>query len=327
VTTKKDGSLLTLFWRRASRIVLLAGTLFGVTCWGTRAQQEQALAPQMRSGRPTIVFMTDFGTANDAVAICRAVIWGIAPEVRLTDITHQVTPFQIEEAARFLEGVTLYYPAGTIFLVVVDPGVGTSRKAIVVKSKKGQYFVLPDNGVITPVIERDGLQSAREITNRNWMISDAISSTFHGRDIFSPAAAHLAAGWDFNQAGPEVNELVRLKPKTSVMNDKGIDGDVIGLDDPYGSLVTDVPGDDFKKLGYSLGDKVTVQIAGKSVVAPYVKTFMGVPVGQSLLYIDSRGRVGIAVNQGNYATKFNITPPVKISIPRKGLGASPKTKE
>jgi S-adenosylmethionine hydrolase len=111
------------------------------------------------------------------------------------------------------------------------------------------------------------------------------------------------------------------------MNDKGIDGDVIGLDDPYGSLVTDVPGDDFKKLGYSLGDKVTVQIAGKSVVVPYVKTFMGVPVGQSLLYIDSRGRVGIAVNQGNYATKFNITPPVKISIPRKGLGASPKTKE
>ena len=82
-----------------------------------------------------------------------------------------------------------------------------------VKSKKGQYFVLPDNGVITPVIERDGLQSAREITNRSWMISDAISSTFHGRDIFSPAAAHLAAGWDFNQAGPEVNELVRLKPE------------------------------------------------------------------------------------------------------------------
>jgi S-adenosylmethionine hydrolase len=82
-----------------------------------------------------------------------------------------------------------------------------------VKSKKGQYFVLPDNGVITPVIERDGLQSAREITNRSWMISDAISSTFHGRDIFSPATAHLAAGWDFNQAGPEVNELVRLKPE------------------------------------------------------------------------------------------------------------------
>jgi S-adenosylmethionine hydrolase len=157
------------------------------------------------------------------------------------------------------------------------------------------------------------------------MISDAISSTFHGRDIFSPAAAHLAAGWDFTQAGPAVDQLVQLKPKASVMDEQGIDGDVIGLDDPYGSLVTDVPGEDFKKLGYNVGDKVTVQIAGKSVVVPYVKTFMGVPVGESLLYIDSRGRVGIAVNQGNYATKFNVAPPVKIFIPRKD--AKSRTKQ
>jgi S-adenosylmethionine hydrolase len=318
---------MTLCLHRALRFALLTAVLTGATCCSARAQQEQAVSPQKRSARPTIVFMTDFGTANDAVAICRAVIFGIAPEVRLTDITHQVTPFQIEEAARFLAGVTPYYPAGTIFLVVVDPGVGTARKAVVVKSKKGQYFVLPDNGIITPVIERDGLQSVREITNRSWMITEAISSTFHGRDIFSPTAAHLAAGWDFNQAGPEVDQLVRLRPKTSVMNEQGIDGDVIGLDDPYGSLVTDVPGDDFKKLGYNLGDKVTVQIAGKSVVVPYVKTFMGVPVGESLLYIDSRGRVGIAVNQGNYATKFNVAPPVKIFIPRKGSATSSKTKE
>ena len=316
---------MTLCLRRALRFALLAAVAFGTTGCGAGAQEEHPLSAQTRAERPTIVFMTDFGTANDAVAICRAVIFGIAPNVRLTDITHQVTPFQIEEAARFLAGVTPYYPAGTIFLVVVDPGVGTARKAIVVKSKKGQYFVLPDNGIITPVIERDGLQSVREITNRSWMISDAISSTFHGRDIFSPAAAHLAAGWDFNKAGPEVDQLVRLQPKTSVMNERGIDGDVIGLDDPYGSLVTDVPGEDFKKLGYNVGDKVTVQIAGKSVVVPYVKTFMGVPVGESLLYIDSRGRVGIAVNQGNYATKFNVAPPVKIFIPRKD--AKSKTKQ
>ena len=109
------------------------------------------------------------------------------------DITHQVTPFSIEEASRFLYGATPYYPAGTVFLVVVDPGVGTSRKAIAVKSKKGQYFILPDNGVITPVLDRDGLDSAREITNQHWMIDSPLSSTFHGRDIFSPAAAHLAA--------------------------------------------------------------------------------------------------------------------------------------
>ena len=115
--------------------------------------------------RPTIVFMTDFGTANDAVAICKAVILGIAPDARIMDITHQVTPFRSREASRFLAGVTPYYPAGTVFLVVVDPGVGTSRKAVIVKSKKGQYFVLPDNGLITPVVDRDGLEGAREITN------------------------------------------------------------------------------------------------------------------------------------------------------------------
>ena len=112
---------------------------------------------------------------------------GIAPDVRIMDITHQVTPFSIEEG-RILEGVTPYYPAGTVFVGVIDPGVGTSRKAIVAKTKKGQYFVVPDNGLITPVVERDGLDSAREITNTNWMIGQAISSTFHGRDIFSPSA-------------------------------------------------------------------------------------------------------------------------------------------
>src|SRR5450432_588480 len=164
---------------------------------------------------PTIVFMTDFGTANDAVAICRAVIYGIAPSVRITDITHQVTPFSIEEASRFLYGVTPYYPAGTVFLIVVDPGVGTTRKAIIAKSKKGQYFVAPDNGVLTPTLDRDGLTSAHEITNQNWMIQAAVSSTFHGRDIFSPAAAHLATGWDYNLVGPALPELVRLTDRKS----------------------------------------------------------------------------------------------------------------
>jgi S-adenosylmethionine hydrolase len=302
--------------RLGPAILVMAVTL----CVGACSRQPAApAAAQAASARPTIVFMTDFGTANDAVAICRAVIYSIAPEVRVTDITHQVTPFSIEEASRFLYGVTPYYPAGTVFLVVVDPGVGTSRKAIAVKSKKGQYFILPDNGVITPVLDRDGLESAREITNQHWMIQAPLSSTFHGRDIFSPAAAHLAGGWDFELVGAPVQELVRLSSKSAAMSEKGIDGDVIGLDDPYGSLITDIAGDDFKKLGYNLGDKVLVQINKKSVALPYARTFMDVSVGESLLYIDSRGRVGVAINQGNYARKFNITPPEKIFIPRKGL--------
>ncbi len=262
--------------------------------------------------------MTDFGTANDSVAICKGVILSIAPDVRIMDITHQVTPFSIEEGARFLEGVAPYYPAGTVFLAVVDPGVGTSRKAVVVKTKKGQYFVLPDNGLITPVADRDGVEAAREITNSAWMIQSPISSTFHGRDIFSPVAAHLAAGWDFSIVGPTVPQLVRLSPKTSTTTDKGITGDVIALDDPFGSLVTDIPGDEFRKLGYQLGDKINLQLDKKPFALPYVKTFMDVPVGEPLLYIDSRGRVGLALNQRNFAQIHKITPPAAIFIPRKG---------
>jgi S-adenosyl-L-methionine hydrolase (adenosine-forming) len=276
------------------------------------------------SPRPTIVFMTDFGTANDAVAICKAVMTGIAPDARIMDITHQVTPFSIEEGARFLTGVTPYYPAGTVFVVVIDPGVGTSRKAAIVKTKKGQFFVLPDNGLISPVIDRDGLEGAREITNTGWMIGDNVSSTFHGRDIFSPAGAHLAAGWDYTLAGPEVQQLVRLVPKVATVTDKGIEGEVIALDDPFGSLISDIQADEFKKLGYAFGDKVTVQLDKKPFTLPYSKTFMDVAVGEPLLYQDSRGRVALAINQGNFSQVHKIMPPVPLFIPKKG--ASPKGK-
>jgi S-adenosylmethionine hydrolase len=262
--------------------------------------------------------MTDFGTANDSVAICKAVMIAIAPDVRIMDITHQVTPFSIKEGARFLAAVSPYYPAGTVFVTVVDPGVGTSRKAAVVKTKKGQYFVLPDNGLVSLVVERDGLESAREITNTAWMLGENVSSTFHGRDIFSPVGAHLAEGWDFTLLGPEIPQLVRLTPKASTTTDKGIDGDIIGLDDPFGSLISDIPGDEFKKLGYKLGDKVTVQLNKKSFALPYVKTFMDVPVGDPLLYVDSRGRMALALNERNFSAVNKIAPPATISIPKKG---------
>jgi S-adenosylmethionine hydrolase len=301
------------------QLLILSIFLFGCSRQATEVHTAAATAQH-----PTLVFMTDFGTANDAVAICKAVMVGIVPDVRIMDITHQVTPYSIEEAARFLAGVTPYYPAGTVFVAVIDPGVGTSRKAVIVKTKKPQYFVLPDNGLITPVVDRDGLDSAREITNTAWMIGDAVSSTFHGRDIFSPAGAHLVQGWDYTLAGPEVAQLVRLTPKVSTASDKGISGDVIALDDPFGSLITDIQGTDFKTLGYNLGDKVTVQLDKKPFTLPYVKTFMDVPVGDPLLYIDSRGRVGLALNERNFSQTHKITPPVSLFIPKKGAPAKGK---
>ncbi len=242
--------MLILRSRILSQLVLSLALLTLAGCKPSQQVATNSTTASAPTARQTIVFITDFGTANDAVAICHAVMYGIAPDARIMDITHQVTPFSIEEGARILEGVTPYYPAGTVFVGVIDPGVGTSRKAVVVKTKKGQFFVVPDNGLITPIIERDGLDSAREITNTNWMIGQAISSTFHGRDIFSPVGAHLAAGWDYTMVGPVVDQLVRLTPKVSTVTDKGVDGDIIALDDPFGSLITDISKDQFEKLGY-----------------------------------------------------------------------------
>jgi S-adenosylmethionine hydrolase len=298
-----------------SRGLLVIGLFSLLGCRQKEAPRTNSASSNSRS---TIVFMTDFGAANDAAAICRAVMVGIAPDARIMDVTHQVTPFSIEEGARMLAGVTPYYPAGTVFVVVIDPGVGTSRKAVVVKTKKGQYFVLPDNGLISPVLDRDGLDSAREITNTNWMIGDTISSTFHGRDVFSPVGAHLAAGWDYTMVGTEVQQLVRLTPKASVTTDKGIEAEVIALDDPYGSLITDISKEEFQKLGYNLGDRITVELNRKPFTLPYVKTFMDVPVGDPLLYVDSRGRIGLALNERNFATVNKIAPPAPLFVPRKG---------
>ena len=307
-----------------NRVVVVTGLLLAACTWLQACNKpeseprNQAVSTPAPAVHPILVFITDFGTANDAVAICKAVMVGIAPDVRIMEITHQVTPFSIEEGARDLAGVTPYYPAGTVFVGVIDPGVGTNRKAVVVKSKKGQYFVVPDNGLVSPVIDRDGLDSAREITNSSWMIGDAISSTFHGRDIFSPVGAHLAAGWDYTLVGPTVQQLVRMTPKTPTITDAGIEGDIIALDDPYGSLITDIPGDAFKNLGYALGDKVTVQLNKKPFTLPYTKTFMDVPVGDPLLYVDSRGRIALAINQRNFSQVNKIAPPGNIFIPKKG---------
>jgi len=269
---------------------------------------------------PTIVFMTDFGVLDDSVAICRGVMYGIMPEVRIVDLTHQVTPFSVFEGARYLFGATPYYPSGTVFVVVVDQGVGSSRKAIVAHSKKGQYFVLPDNGVITLVEQRDGIDAVREITNTEWMIGSKLSSTFHGRDIFSPVGAHLARGDDWSKVGPAmpVKDLVRLDLKIAKVDEHGLNASVIATDGPFGNLVTNVEGSDFLKLGYKHGQEVPLKVGDKELKMKFVKTFSDVPVGNPLLYIDSRGHLGLAVNQKSFAETYGIKPPAVLVIPRAG---------
>jgi S-adenosylmethionine hydrolase len=266
----------------------------------------------------TIVFMTDFGVVDDSVAICRGVMYSIKPDVRIVDLTHQVTPFSITDGARFLFGATPYFPAGTVFVVVVDPTVGSTRKAIVVKSKRDQFFVLPDNGLMTLVEQRDGIEAAREITNPDWMIGSKLSSTFHGRDIFSPAGAHVARGDDWTKVGPEipVKDLVRLDLKQATLNDRGLDATVIATDGPFGNLVTNIGAEDFFALGYQRGQEVPVTVNDKQLKIKFVKTFADVPLGQPLLYIDSRGRLGLAVNQSSFAATYGVKPPATLFIPR-----------
>jgi hypothetical protein len=274
---------------------------------------------QQSSHTRVIGFITDFDVRDDAIGICKAVMVGIAPDVRIIDITHQVTPFDIAEGARFIAGSAPYFPRDAVIVGVIDPGVGSARKAIIAKSKTGQFFVVPDNGLLTLVQDRDGIEAAREITNPEWMIGSKLSSTFHGRDIFSPAGAHLARGDDWTQAGPalDVSKLVRLDIHDATIDDKGMHAQVLGTDGPFGNLVLNVPADTFAKLGYQLGDTVPISLDGRDYAFPFHKTFGDVPVGKPLFYIDSRGRLSLGINQRNFFETYKVPEHADLFIPKK----------
>jgi len=299
----------------AARLTIAAWV---VACLLLLAAVPMQAADAARKYPQTIVFMTDFGVVDDSVAICRGVMYSISPEARIVDLTHQVTPFSILDGARFLFGATPYFPEGTVFVVVIDPGVGSTRKAIVARTKRGQYFVLPDNGLMTLVEQRDGIDAAREITNPEWMIGSKLSSTFHGRDIFSPVGGHLARGDDWTKVGPElaVKDLIRLDLKSAKLDANGLTAQVIATDGPFGNLVTNVDADDFLKLGYQRGQMVPVKLGGQEMKIKFVKTFSDVPLKEPLLYIDSRGHFAMAVNQGSFADTYGIKPPLSLYIPR-----------
>jgi S-adenosylmethionine hydrolase len=306
-----------------ARKVLFALALFGL--YGSarliHAQQASSESQSQSAARAlrTIGFMTDFDVKDDAVGICKAVMNGVAPGVQVIDITHQATPYDIAEGARFLAGSAPYFARDSVFVVVIDPTVGSTRRAIIARSRKGQFFVLPDNGLLTLVQDRDGIDGVREITNPEWMIGAKTSSTFHGRDIFSPAGAHLARGDDWATAGPPVDvaSLVRLDLHTATVDDTGLHGEVIGTDGPFGNLVLNVPAETFARLGYKLGDTVPVQISGQTYQLPFVKTFSDVAVGKPLAYIDSRGRLSLGVNQRSFAEIYKIQALAAVVIAKK----------
>lgn len=298
--------------RLATASLLIA--LFSLAAAPTAPAQNK---PSATTAPPIIVFMTDYGLLDDAVSICKGVMLSIAPDARIVDLTHQVAPYSIADGARFFTRASQYYPANTIFVGVVDPGVGTKRRPIIVKTKRGQYFVVPDNGMLTAIQDRDGIEGAREITNAAWMLPGPHSATFHGRDIFAPAAAHLARGEDWSTAGPALAKIERTAAAAVTQSAEGLNGRVVALDGPFGNLITDIRAERFNELGYKTGDTVNVRIGGKAYTLPFVSTFGDVPVGQPLLYIDSSNLLSVAINQGNFAQANGVAPPVPLIISKK----------
>jgi S-adenosyl-L-methionine hydrolase (adenosine-forming) len=266
---------------------------------------------------PLVVFMSDFGTADDSVAICKGVMLGIEPRLRFVDLTHDVAPFSVRDGARFLAGTAPHFPSGTVFLAVVDPGVGSARKALAARTRGGRLLVVPDNGLLTQLDQVDAVTEVREITNPRWMRGAALSSTFHGRDVFSSAAAVLARGDALAEAGPLLAAWERLHLAAARLTPEGVAGEVIAFDGPYGNLVTDVSSDLFAELGYVLGETVAVTLGDKQFVLPFVRTFSDVPAGEPLLYVDSRGRMGVALNLGDFARTNGVAPGMSVLIARR----------
>jgi S-adenosylmethionine hydrolase len=237
--------------------------------------------------------------------------------LRIVDLTHEVQPFSVRDGARLLAGTTPYYPTGTVFLAVVDPGVGSARRAIVARSRRGQYFVLPDNGLLTLVADGDGLDEVREITNPAWLRGGDTAPTFHGRDVLAPVAARLARGDDWRAVGPLVGAPVRIELPVAKARPDGLHGEVIALDGRFGNVVTNIAAAEFATLGYAIGERVRVAIGSREVVLAFARTFADVPPGEPLVYIDSRERVALALNRGSFAQRFGVAAPAPVVVFRK----------
>jgi hypothetical protein len=261
-----------------------------------------------------LVLQSDFGTLDGAVAAMKGVAVGVSPEIRIYDLTHEVPAFNIWEAALRLVQVAEYWPSGTVFVSVVDPGVGTNRKSVVLKTKSGHYFVTPDNGTLTFVAPHLGIAEVREIDEAvNRRKNSENNYTFHGRDVYAYTGARLASGIiSFEQVGRLLPaEVVTIPYEKARHADGVVYGNVQTHDGTFGNLWTNVDRGTLGMLQLKIGDPVRVTILkGTDVVleltAPYVRTFGEVPVGAPLLYLNSLNNVSLAINQGSFAAHYQI---------------------
>jgi S-adenosylmethionine hydrolase len=262
-----------------------------------------------------VVFLTDFGTRDDAVAVCKGVMLGIDRDLTIVDLTHDVTAFDVREGAFYLAGAAEVYPEGTVFVGVVDPGVGTARRAVVVETTRGHAYVVPDNGLLTVVLATDEVAGAWHITDPRFMRPEP-STTFHGRDVFSPAGAVVAAGRHaLSGAGPPAGELVRLDITVARQDGSRIEGEIQLLDKSFGNLWTNIPRPLLLEAFDGSPDSVRVALGAMPPFSvPLVATFGDVGPGRALAYFNSRDRLSLALNQGNLADSLGVSPGVRVIV-------------
>ncbi len=246
------------------------------------------------------VLLTDYGADSIYVGVLKGAMHSKSPQVRIETITNSIPNYDIAAGAYILVEACKQWPAGTAFCCVVDPGVGTARRPIAIETNAGQFFVGPDNGLLSLVAQRDGIKAAHELTNEKYHGPNARSSTFHGRDIFGPVTAALACGADIADLGPKVDTIVELEFPKSKVEDGAIHGSVIRADG-YGNLVTNIPAEMMAEIGLKKGDEIDVTLGKSRFTAPYRNTYADVPVGARLLCSQSIGMVEAAINQGDLA--------------------------
>jgi S-adenosylmethionine hydrolase len=241
-------------------------------------------------------------------------MYKVFPQAKIDEISHEISKFDIKEGAYTLAKAAPEFPQGTVFVAVIDPGVGTSRKPIALKAKTGHYFVAPDNGLLTWVEQKMGVAEVREIANQEVMRQDVQSTTFHGRDIFGPVAAHLAKGLPFETVGPVLKEYVRLPNSFASM----IDGELIGqidVIDAYGNVITNIHPDLFAPLSIKRGQTIAVEFDnGRKIRCQYAKAYGDVPVGDYVGLFGSGGRFEVAINRGNLAKSLKLKTSDKVIV-------------
>lgn len=239
-----------------------------------------------------VTLLTDFGTRDGFVGAVRGTLATLAPEVRVEDVSHDLPRGEVSAGVRALARYWRRWPEGTVHLVVVDPGVGTGRRALACASD-GRFLVGPDNGVLTPALEVPG---ARCFRLAEGAASGPVSATFHARDLFAPAAAHLASGRPIEALGEPVPDPVRLERTRAVLGAGGARGEVVGVD-RFGNATTDIPGE------WAIPGSV-VAVAGLRL--PVRRTYGDVASGEALALVDSEGWIEVAVRDGSAAEHFEI---------------------